>query len=54
MKVLVTNKLDVPIDASPALVGKEIILRSKTHLYGSANDGGFTGAALECPGGDGV
>ena len=33
MKVLATNKLDAPIDASPALVGKQIILRSKSHLY---------------------
>ena len=33
IKVLATNKLDDPIDASPALVGKEIILRSKKHLY---------------------
>jgi outer membrane protein assembly factor BamB len=33
LKVLATNKLDAPIDASPALVGNQIILRSKTHLY---------------------
>jgi outer membrane protein assembly factor BamB len=33
VKVLATNKLDAPIDASPALVGNQIILRSKTHLY---------------------
>ena len=33
LKVLATNKLDAPIDASPALVGREIIFRSKTHLY---------------------
>lgn len=33
IKVLATNKLDESIDASPALVGKEIILRSKAHLY---------------------
>ena len=33
IKVLATNKLEAQIDASPALVGKEIILRSKTHLY---------------------
>ena len=33
IKVLATNKLDDPIDASPALVGKEIILRSKKSLY---------------------
>jgi hypothetical protein len=33
VKVLATNKLDTPVDASLALVGDEIILRSKTHLY---------------------
>lgn len=33
LKVLATNKLDDRIDASPALVGDEIIMRSKTHLY---------------------
>ncbi len=33
IKVLATNKLEDQVDASPALVGKEVILRSKTHLY---------------------
>jgi outer membrane protein assembly factor BamB len=33
IKVLSTNKLDAAVDASPALVGNQIILRSKTHLY---------------------
>lgn len=33
IEVLATNKLDDQIDASPALVGNQIILRSKTHLY---------------------
>ena len=33
VKVLATNKLDDAVDASPALVGKQIILRSKKHLY---------------------
>jgi outer membrane protein assembly factor BamB len=33
VKVLATNKLDEPIDASPALVGKEIFLRSEQNLY---------------------
>jgi flagellar biogenesis protein FliO len=33
IEVLATNKLDDQIDASPALVGDQIILRSKTHLY---------------------
>jgi outer membrane protein assembly factor BamB len=32
-KVLSTNRLDGTIDASPALVGKEIFLRSNKHLY---------------------
>ncbi len=31
--VLATNKLEDRFDASPALVGNQIILRSKTHLY---------------------
>ncbi len=33
VEVLSTNKLDDQIDASPAIVGNEIIFRSKTHLY---------------------
>lgn len=33
LKVLATNKLDTAIDASLALVDREIILRSKEHLY---------------------
>jgi outer membrane protein assembly factor BamB len=33
LKVLATNKLDDRIDASPALVGKEIFLRGKKFLY---------------------
>ena len=33
LKVLATNKLDEPIDASPALAGNEMFLRSKEHLY---------------------
>ncbi len=33
MKVLATNKLDESIDASPALVGKQIFFRGKEHLY---------------------
>lgn len=32
-EVLATNKLDDPIDASPAIVGKELYLRSASHLY---------------------
>jgi len=32
-ELLETNKLDDPIDASPALVGKQIFLRSHTRLY---------------------
>jgi outer membrane protein assembly factor BamB len=33
LKVLATNRLDDPIDASPVLVGRQIILRSVNHLY---------------------
>lgn len=33
VKVLATNKLDESIDASPALVGGDIFLRGKEHLY---------------------
>jgi outer membrane protein assembly factor BamB len=32
-EVLATNVLDDPIDASPALVGNELFLRGKEHLY---------------------
>lgn len=32
-EVLATNKLDGDIDASLAIVGKQIFIRSKTHLY---------------------
>jgi outer membrane protein assembly factor BamB len=32
-EVLATNKLDDDIDASPAIVGKELFLRGKKHLY---------------------
>jgi len=31
--VLATNTLDAHIDASPAMVGNDLFLRSKTHLY---------------------
>jgi outer membrane protein assembly factor BamB len=33
LEVLATNRLDDPIDASPALVGNELFLRGQTHLY---------------------
>ncbi|MBN9523372.1 PQQ-like beta-propeller repeat protein [bacterium] len=33
MEVLATNKLDDPIDASPALVGRELFLRGEKFLY---------------------
>jgi hypothetical protein len=33
LKVLATNRLDEPIDASPVLVGKQLFLRSTFHLY---------------------
>jgi outer membrane protein assembly factor BamB len=32
-EVIATNKLDDPIDASPAIVGDELYLKGKTHLY---------------------
>ncbi len=33
LEVLATNTLDDPIDASPAIVGKQMFLRGKSHLY---------------------
>ena len=33
LKILATNRLDEPINASAAVVGKEIFLRSDQHLY---------------------
>ncbi len=33
LKVLATNRFDQPVDASPALVGKQLFLRTATHLY---------------------
>lgn len=33
LEVLATNSLGEPIDASPALVGKQLLLRSDRHLY---------------------
>jgi outer membrane protein assembly factor BamB len=33
LKVLATNSLEGAIDASPAIVGKELFLRTATHLY---------------------
>jgi hypothetical protein len=33
LKVLATNRLDEPIDASPALVGDQLFLRGIKHLY---------------------
>jgi outer membrane protein assembly factor BamB len=38
IEVLATNKLDESIDASPALVGNEIFLRGKEHLYCISGD----------------
>jgi outer membrane protein assembly factor BamB len=32
-EVLATNTVDEPIDASPAIVGKDLIIRSETNLY---------------------
>jgi len=33
LEVLATNQLDETIDASPAIVGKDLILRGENHLY---------------------
>lgn len=33
LEVLATNKLDEPIDASPAIAGKQLFLRSAKHLF---------------------
>jgi outer membrane protein assembly factor BamB len=33
LEILATNRLPDPIDASPAIVGKQIFLRGKEHLY---------------------
>ncbi|MEM7782002.1 MAG: PQQ-binding-like beta-propeller repeat protein [Planctomycetota bacterium] len=33
LEILATNRLDEEIDASPAIVGNQIFLRSKKHLY---------------------
>ena len=33
LEILATNQLGEPIDASPAIVGKQIFLRGKGHLY---------------------
>lgn len=33
LKVLASNKLDSSIDASPAIIGNELYLRTATHLY---------------------
>jgi outer membrane protein assembly factor BamB len=33
LKVLSTNRLDEPIDASPAVVGRQLFLRGAKHLY---------------------
>jgi outer membrane protein assembly factor BamB len=38
LKVLATNSLDDPIDASPAIVGNELFLRGHAHLYCVASD----------------
>jgi outer membrane protein assembly factor BamB len=33
VEVLATNRLDEGFDASPAVVGQQLFLRGKTHLY---------------------
>ncbi|MHC4400728.1 MAG: outer membrane protein assembly factor BamB family protein [Planctomycetota bacterium] len=40
LKVLATNKLDDPIDASPAVVGRQMFLRGAGHLYCIEGDAG--------------
>ncbi|MGE3777223.1 MAG: hypothetical protein AB7F89_08570, partial [Pirellulaceae bacterium] len=36
-EILATNKLDEPIDASPAIASQELFLRGSQHLYCLAN-----------------
>jgi outer membrane protein assembly factor BamB len=38
LQLLAANQLDEPIDASPAIVGKEMIVRGENHLYCIASD----------------
>ena len=38
MEILAVNRLDDPIDASPAIVGRQMFLRGKEHLYCIAED----------------
>ena len=33
LQILATNRLDDPIDASPAIVGKQMFLRGEKYLY---------------------
>jgi hypothetical protein len=33
LEVLATNRLDEKFDASPAIVGREMFLRGREHLY---------------------
>jgi hypothetical protein len=33
LEELAVNELEDPIDASPAVVGKELFLRGRSHLY---------------------
>jgi hypothetical protein len=33
LEVLATNRLDDGFDASPAIVGRQLFLRGKSHLY---------------------
>lgn len=39
-EVLATNTLDDGFDASPAIAGRELYLRGRSHLYALAQDGG--------------
>ena len=38
MEIVAVNRLDDPIDASPAIVGRQMFLRGKEHLYCIAED----------------
>ena len=33
LEVLATNPIDEPMDASPAIVGRDLFLRGRDHLY---------------------
>ncbi|MDX1502590.1 MAG: PQQ-binding-like beta-propeller repeat protein [Thermoanaerobaculia bacterium] len=52
LEVLATNELDDGFDASPAIVGDELFLRGRTHLYAIAESaGGGQGSQEPAPAG---